>query len=145
MATPDRTGRHHRLGTGQTVQSHSPIPSRGTHMLSFEKVHTATSKSLEQTPNPTDKDIRALALDLAIQEYEAAIRSRLASRDMKLAQAQLFAEHSYFVFVEPGQKPITIAEGATEVVMEQPARQSYKVRDKDLAAFAKEFGLDVDA
>lgn len=114
-------------------------------MLPFEKISTAVASLLEQTPNPSDKEIRALALDLAISEYEAAIRSRLASRDRKLVEERLFGEYAYFVFVEPEKAPVTISEGKAEVVMEKPPRQSYKVKNKDLSAFCKQFGLDVKA
>jgi hypothetical protein len=111
-------------------------------MLPFEKINTAVSSLLADNPNPTDQDIRALALDLAMQEYEAVIRSRIGTRDRKLEETRRYADNGYYVFVEPDKPPVTVSEGKTEVVMEKSPRQSYKVRDKDLAAFAKQFGLD---
>jgi hypothetical protein len=111
-------------------------------MLPFEKITAATNNLLADNPNPTDQDIRALALELATQAYEIEIRKQLASRNTRLAHAQLLAEHGYFIFVEPEKPPITVAEGKDEIVLEKPPRQSYKVKQKDLAAFAKQFGLD---
>lgn len=111
-------------------------------MLSFEKISSAVANLLEKTPNPSDTEVRALALELAIQEYEAAIRSRLARHDVSRFQAQLHADLSYFIFVAPQEPTRVISESSTVVEKELPPVKQYRVKQKHLAAFCKEFKLN---
>jgi hypothetical protein len=97
--------------------------------------------SLLEAGQKPDSVAHSLLMRRALAEVETVARE-MAVRERMTGFAR---QREYVTILGPRQEPVMVEKNSTVELWQRPARQEYRVRLLDFAAFCKSFGLDEKA